>query len=33
MRFLRVAKGCIGEDRIRNEGVRDELKIYSIKDT
>jgi hypothetical protein len=34
MRFLRAVKGCTctREQRIRNERIRDELQIYSIKD-
>jgi hypothetical protein len=32
MRFLRVVTGCIRENRIRNESIRDELQIYSKKD-
>jgi hypothetical protein len=32
MIFLRTATGCIREDKIRNESIRDELQIYSIED-
>jgi hypothetical protein len=30
--FFIVVKGCIKEDRIRNESIRDDVQIYSIKD-
>jgi hypothetical protein len=28
MRFLRSVKGCKKEDKIRNEEIREELRIY-----
>jgi hypothetical protein len=29
MRFLRSVKGCTREDKIRNEEIREELRIYN----
>jgi hypothetical protein len=32
MRFLRSVKGCTREDKIRNEEIREELRIYNISE-
>lgn len=32
MKFLRAAKGCTREDRIRNETIREELGVQPIVD-
>jgi hypothetical protein len=32
MRFLKAVKRCTRKDIIRNERIRDDLQIYSIKD-
>jgi hypothetical protein len=32
MIFLRAVTGCIREDKVRNESIRDESQIYSTED-